>query len=407
MKSKQIFFHNAEGLELAARLELPEDEKPIAYALFAHCFTCTKNLKAAASISHALSHRKIAVLRFDFTGLGQSEGDFSETTFSSDVSDLVAAAEFLEKNHEAPRLLIGHSLGGAAVLQAAGKIPSTAAVATIAAPSRPSHLIRLLGDSEKEIERRGEATVRIGDRDFTVKKRFLDDLKSQKPEETLRTLKAALLVLHSPRDRIVSIDNAADIYKAARHPKSFVSLDPADHLLSAPEDSLYAGSIIATWADRYLRAGEKPLAPPEPGDHRITVRTGKQGFYTEIFADGFSLVADEPEGYGGTGRGPSPYEYLLTALGSCTAMTVQMYARRKKWPLEEAVVRLSHAKIHAEDCRDCDEKDRKIDRFERELDLQGDLDEDQRQRLVEISEKCPVHRTLMEEVEIRTTLREG
>jgi uncharacterized OsmC-like protein/fermentation-respiration switch protein FrsA (DUF1100 family) len=407
MKSTRITFPNAEGLELAARLELPEDEKPIAYALFAHCFTCTKNLKAAVSISHALSRRKIAVLRFDFTGLGESEGDFSETTFSSDVSDLVAAAQFLEKKYEAPRLLIGHSLGGTAVLQAAVEIPSTAAVATIAAPSRPSHVLRLLGGSENEIDRRGEATVRIADRDFTVKKRFLDDLKAQKPEEALRAFKAALLVMHSPRDRIVSIDNAADIYKAARHPKSFVSLDPADHLLSDPEDSLYAGSIIATWADRYLRAGEKPQAPPEPRDHRITVRTGKKGFYTEIFANGFSLVADEPESYGGTGRGPSPYEYLMAALGSCTAMTVQMYARRKKWPLEEAVVRLSHAKVHAEDCRDCDEKDCKIDRFERELDLQGDLDDDQRQRLIEISEKCPVHRTLMEEVEIATTLRKG
>ncbi|MEJ2699351.1 MAG: alpha/beta hydrolase, partial [Desulfuromonadales bacterium] len=257
MKSTRITFPNAEGLELAARLELPEDEKPIAYALFAHCFTCTKNLKAAVSISHALSRRKIAVLRFDFTGLGESEGDFSETTFSSDVSDLVAAAQFLEKKYEAPRLLIGHSLGGTAVLQAAVEIPSTAAVATIAAPSRPSHVLRLLGGSENEIDRRGEATVRIADRDFTVKKRFLDDLKAQKPEEALRAFKAALLVMHSPRDRIVSIDNAADIYKAARHTKSFVSLDPADHLLSDPEESLYAGSIIANWADRYLQAGDK------------------------------------------------------------------------------------------------------------------------------------------------------
>jgi uncharacterized OsmC-like protein/alpha/beta superfamily hydrolase len=405
MRTMKITFPNAEGLQLAARLDLPEDEPPVAYALFAHCFTCTKNQKAAVRISHALNRRKIAVLRFDFTGLGESEGEFAETTFSSQVSDLTAAAHFLEENHEAPRLLIGHSLGGTAILQAAGNIPSTAAVATIGAPCRPGHVVRLLGESKKEIERRGEATVRIADRDFTVRKGFLDDIEAQRPVETLHNLKAALLVLHSPRDRVVSIDNAADIYKAARHPKSFVSLDPADHLLSNSEDSLYAGSIIATWAGRYFRKTKEPQAPAEVIDNRVTVRTGMEGFCTDIFANGYSLIADEPVGQGGTGLGPSPYEYLLAALGSCTAMTVQMYARRKEWPLEAAVVRLSHWKVHAEDCEHCEERESRIDLFDRELELQGPLDDDQRQRLVEIAEKCPVHRTLMDEVKIETRLR--
>jgi uncharacterized OsmC-like protein/alpha/beta superfamily hydrolase len=408
MQAKRITFPNARGELLAARLELPEDEQPLAYALFAHCFTCSKDLTAAVHIARALSSRRIAVLRFDFTGLGESDGEFATTTFSSEVSDLVAAARFLAQEYAPPRLLIGHSLGGAAVLAAAAAIPSTAAVATIAAPFRPAHLRRLLGETTAQIERDGQASVRLGGRDFTIRKSLLDDLEAQRPAETLRRLKAALLVMHSPRDQIVGIDNAAAIYQAALHPKSFVSLDPADHLLSAAKDSRYAGEMIATWAARYLALAEAPAPsrlPPEVVDNRVTARTGAQGFRTEMFANGFSLVADEPVAAGGSNEGPSPYEYLLAALGACTGMTLQMYARRKQWPLAEAVVRLSHHKVHAEDCRDCDEKDRRLDKFERELELRGELDEAQRQQLLQIAEKCPVHRTLTGEVRIETSLR--
>ncbi|MBE0599358.1 MAG: OsmC family protein [Desulfuromonadales bacterium] len=407
MKQQKIVFPNAEGNSLAALLDLPEDEKPIAYALFAHCFTCTKNIIAAANIARALSRQRIAVLRFDFTGLGESTGDFAETTFSSQIGDLVAAARFLEAQYEAPKILIGHSLGGTAVLHAASKISSAKAVVTLAAPCDPAHVVGLLQDSREEIERSGEASVMIAGRPFTIRKEFIDDIEAQNPREIIRRLDAALLVMHSPRDRIVGIDHAADIYQAARHPKSFLSLDPADHLLSRKEDSRYAGDMIAAWARRYLDLHEKEaIALPQATDNRVTVRTGTEGFRTEMFARGKALVADEPESLGGTGQGPTPYDYLLAALGSCTSMTVQMYARRKKWPLEAAVVRLTHAKVHADDCAHCDEAERRIDRFERELELIGPLTDEQRQRLLEIAEKCPVHRTLKTAPVIETRLRE-
>lgn len=407
MNTLKVTFPNARGELIAARLELPEDELPLAYALFAHCFTCSKDLKAVVNISRALSSRRIAVLRFDFTGLGESEGDFSATSFSSEVSDLVAAARFLEQEYEAPRLLIGHSLGGTAILAAAADIPSTAAVVTIAAPFSPGHLRGLLGTASEQIERDGQAIVNISGREFTIRKSLLDDLKSQQPAETLRRLKAALLVMHSPADHVVGIENAAAIYREAVHPKSFISLDSADHLLSDVHDSVYAGGIIAAWASRYLTFTESASSgiPPEVIDKRVTARTGAGGFRTELFANGFPLVADEPAEYGGSDDGPSPYEYLLAALGACTGMTIQMYARNKGWPLEDVVVRLSHQKIHAEDCRDCDEKNRQIDSIERELELRGALDETQRQRLLDIAGHCPVHRTLTGEVRIGTVLR--
>lgn len=408
MNTKRITFSNAQGELIAARLELPEDEQPLAYALFAHCFTCSKDLKAVVNISRALSSKRIAVLRFDFTGLGESEGDFSATTFSSEVSDLVAAARFLEREYEAPRLLIGHSLGGAAVLTAAAGIPSTTAVVTIAAPFDPANMRRLLGVTTEQIEEAGQAVVSISGRDFTIRKSLLDDLESQQPAETLRQLKAALLVMHSPRDQVVEIENAANIYRAAPHPKSFISLDSADHLLSDTRDSRYAGGIIATWASRYLDLPDTPVpsrTQSEVIDNRVTARTAADGFRTELFANGFPLIADEPVEYGGGNEGPSPYEYLLAALGACTGMTLRAYARSKGWPLDDVVVRLSHQKVHATDCRDCEEKDRQIDSIERELEFRGELDDAQRQRLLEIAGRCPVHRTLTGEVRIETTLR--
>lgn len=408
MSTKRITFPNGRGELIAARLELPDDEQPLAFALFAHCFTCSKDLKAVVSISRALCSKRIAVLRFDFTGLGESEGDFSATTFSSEVSDLVAAAHFLEREYEAPRLLIGHSLGGAAVLAAAAGIPSTTAVVTIAAPFDPANVRKLLGVTTEQIEQSGQATVSISGREFTIRKSLLDDLEAQQPTETLRRLKAALLVMHSPSDQVVGIENAANIYRSAPHPKSFISLDSADHLLSDARDSVYAAGIIATWASRYLEhpdTSDPPHIRPEVIDNRVTARTAADGFRTELFAHGFPLVADEPVEAGGGNEGPSPYDYLLAALGACTGMTLQLYARSKGWPLEDVVVRLSHQKVHAEDCRDCEEKGGQIDSIERELELHGELEEAQRQRLLQIADRCPVHRTLTGEVRIGTVLR--
>ncbi|MEJ2197230.1 MAG: alpha/beta fold hydrolase [Desulfuromonadales bacterium] len=383
MKSERITFPNSRGENLAARLDLPEDEVPIAYALFAHCFTCTKNIKAAVNIAAALNRERIAVLRFDFTGLGQSEGDFADTNFTTNVADLVAAAGVMASQYQAPQIIIGHSLGGAAVLQAAQDIPSLKAVVTIGAPHDPGHVST-----------------------FTIKKQFLDDLEMQQLDSHIKALKAALLVMHSPRDKTVAIDNAAKIYQAAKHPKSFISLDDADHLLLEEQDSLYVGTMIAAWGRRYINIPENRETADVVLDNRVTTSTEHAGFFTELFAKGHAMIADEPLQYGGTDRGPTPYDYLLAALGACTSMTLQMYARHKKLPLDKAVVRLTHKKIHAEDCGHCEATDGKIDRMEREIELIGKLDEAQRQRLLEIAERCPVHKTLHSEVDIVSILKE-
>lgn len=406
MRSMKIVFANASGQQLAGRLDLPEDEQPIAYALFAHCFTCGKDIKAAAYLARALCREKIALLRFDFAGLGQSEGDFADTTLSGNVADLEAAAAYLSEHHQAPQLLIGHSFGGAAILHAARRLVGVRAVVTIAAPYDPQHVTRHLIPVCDQIEAQGEAEISIGGRSITLRRSLLDDLSGSDPAEVIGNLDAALLVMHAPGDKVVSIDNAASIYLAAKHPKSFITLDTADHLLSDQQDARYAGSLIATWAKRYLAIEEHAGIESAVVDNRVTVRTGAEGFYSEIFANGHALVADEPKTYGGTDRGPSPYEYLLTALGACTTMTVQMYARRKGWPLQWAVTRLKHEKIHAQDCAECETADGKIDYFERELELVGTLDAEQRQRLLEIAEKCPVHKTLHGDVQVKTLLRE-
>jgi putative redox protein len=407
MKSLNISFLNSRNEKLSARLDLPEDEQPIAYALFAHCFTCTKNIKAAVNIAAALNREKIAVLRFDFTGLGQSEGDFADTNFTTNVADLVAAAKFLEREYQAPQIIIGHSLGGAAILQAAAKINSLKAVVSIAAPHDPGHVTHLFAMMRDQIENNGAAEVNLAGRRFTIKKQFLEDLEMQQLDTHIKELKTALLVMHSPRDTTVAIDNAAKIYQAAKHPKSFVSLDDADHLLLHEKDSLYVGMMIAAWSRRYIDIPEVKTSAEVVIDNRVTTSTDNQGFFTELFANGHAMMADEPKEYGGTDRGPSPYEYLLAALGACTSMTLQMYARHKKIPLERAVVRLSHQKIHAKDCGHCDATDGKIDRMEREVELIGALDDNQRQRLLEIAERCPVHKTLHSKVDIISKLKDN
>lgn len=387
-------------------LELPVDEAPDAYALFAHCFTCSKNFKAATHISRALAAEGFGVLRFDFTGLGESEGDFADTSFSSNVDDVVAAAAFLDHEYDAPALLVGHSLGGAAVLQAAGRIAPVRAVATIGAPCEPSHVTNLFAGATDEIEERGEVEVSIAGRRFKIKKQFIDDLETTRMQEIIRGLGRALMILHSPVDDIVGIDNAASIFAAARHPKSFVSLDRADHLLSEQRDSRYVGRVIAAWARKYIDAPEGVSSEAPERDGWVTVRTGASGFYSEVRAGGHSLVADEPTAYGGTDLGPSPYEYLSAALGACTSMTLRMYADRKEWPLAGVTVRTKHQKTHAVDCADCDTTAGKIDEIVREVRPEGPLDDEQKKRLLEIADKCPVHRTLHGEIKVRTILTE-
>ena len=405
-RSQKVEFKGSQGGMIAARLELP-DGLPRAYALFAHCFTCSKDIFAAARIAGGLADAGIAVLRFDFTGLGASEGDFANTNFSSNVEDLLRAAAFLRERYKAPSILVGHSLGGAAVLAAAGRLDEVRAVATIAAPADPGHVAHLLAEARPEIEARGEAEVVLAGRSFRIQKQFLEDIEGHRLSDAIGKLKKALLVFHAPRDAIVGIENASVIFQAAKHPKSFISLDRADHLLSRREDARYVASVLAAWAARYvpdLEAGDANVDAQEPGG--VMVReTGNGPFQQEVIAGRHRLLADEPELVGGTDTGMSPYELLLAGLGACTAMTIRMYADRKKLPLDRVSVLLHHDKIHAEDCADCETREGKIDVIERAIELSGDVDGDQRRRLLEIAEKCPVHRTLHSEISIRTRLK--
>jgi uncharacterized OsmC-like protein/alpha/beta superfamily hydrolase len=406
MQFLKLSFKNETGENLAARLDLPVDEKPVAYAIFAHCFTCTKNLNAVVNINRALAREGIATLRFDFTGLGESEGDFSRTSFSSNISDLIAAADFLKLEFDAPKLLVGHSLGGAAVLQAAKYIPSSLAVATIGAPSNLTHLARYLEPHRQAITTKGEAEITLAGKTFRIKKQFLDDLELTHIQETIKSLNKALLILHSPLDDIVGIENATEIFEMAQQPKSFISLDRADHLLSNREDSLYVGSLLAAWARKYLKIPPPASLRRELNDNRVVTRTGRRGYQTEIIANGHRLMADEPIAAGGADTGPNPYDYLAAALGACTGMTLRMYADRKEWPLDAVVVRLKHQKIHAQECQECETRSGTLDFLEREIELEGPLDEEQRQRLLGIADRCPIHRTLHSEIIVKTALKE-
>jgi len=408
MNSTKVSITNEQGDALSAVLDSPVDGQPMAYALFAHCFTCSKDLRAVRHISRSLVAAGYAVLRFDFTGLGQSEGDFVDTGFSTNKGDLESACAWLEDQYEAPALMIGHSLGGTAVLHAAPKMKSVKAVATIGTPYDPAHATHLFENSLGEIESEGKAQVHIGGRPFTISRSFLDDLQRTDCKDVIASLDAALLVLHSPIDRIVGVDNAAQIFEAARHPKSFVSLDSADHLLSNEVDARYAGSVLGAWARRYLDVPAEDAKGKEEGSREVTVRTGKEHYYTEIIANGHSFVADEPLDLGGTNQGPTPYNLLLSALGACTAITVRMYVDRKGWPLDDIQVNLVHSQVQAKDCVDCglpEGAKGRVYLVEREVRLFGDeLTPEMKERIMEIANRCPVHRTLVDQAVIKTKL---
>jgi uncharacterized OsmC-like protein/esterase/lipase len=398
--SERFDFSNAKGERLAALLDCPI-EQPRAYALFAHCFTCGKDIHAAKRIADALTALGIAVLRFDFTGLGSSEGEFANTTFSSNVADLVAAADALRRTRRAPAILIGHSLGGAAVLAAAADVPEARAVVTINAPCDPAHVVGLLKNRGGEIDATGEIEVTLSGRSFRISRNFLDDIGQQKLRDRIGALHKALLVFHSPTDNIVGIENASYIFTAARHPKSFVSLDGADHLLSRRSDATYVGNVIRAWAERYLDVIEH--APDVPNDAEVIVRETRNGrFQQEITVGRHRLVADEPVEVGGLDSGLGPYDLVLAGLGACTSMTLRLYAERKALSLDRVTVRLAHSRIHAVDCENCETKEGMLDRIDRSITLAGDLDEEQRKRLLEIADKCPVHRMLTSEIDIRT-----
>jgi uncharacterized OsmC-like protein/alpha-beta hydrolase superfamily lysophospholipase len=400
MPAERFDFPNARGEKLAAVLDLPEGS-PRAYALFAHCFTCGKNVVAAKRIADELTALGIAVLRFDFTGIGSSEGEFANTTFSSNVDDLIAAADHLRKMRQAPALLIGHSLGGAAVLAAASAVAEARAVVTIAAPFDPAHVTHLFKDKLDAIGTEGEVEVALAGRPFRIRREFLEDVAQHKLAEHIGKLHKALLIFHSPTDDTVGIENASQIFAAAKHPKSFISLAGADHLLTNRSDAVYVANVLAACAERYLAP---PMAAASEAQPRVVVvtETGGGKFQQSVVIGPHRLTADEPVAAGGLDSGPGPYDLLLSALGACTSMTMRLYADHKKLPLERVSVTLSHAKIHAQDCEECETKEGKIDRIERAIAMTGALSDEQRARLLEIADKCPVHRTLHSEVDIRT-----
>lgn len=404
MRTERFDFPNAGGENLAALLHRPEGE-PVAFALFAHCFTCGKDNLAAKRIAEALAERGYAVLRFDFTGIGASEGDFANTHFSSNVADLVAAADHLRRSGRAPALLVGHSLGGAAVLAAAAQIPEALAVATIAAPSDPGHVTGLFKDDVAEIRAQGEREVVLAGRPFRIRREFLDDIAEHKLLDRVASLRKALLVLHSPADAVVGIDNATRIFLGAKHPKSFVSLADSDHLLTRRRDALYAGHVIAAWAERYVETAPQPAAG-EDARAVVVSETGEGKFQQRVEVGPHHFLADEPVRAAGLDTGPSPYELLIAGLGACTAMTLRLYAGQKSLPLTGVSVTLRHSKIHAADCATCETKEGRLDRIDRTIALDGPLDDAQRARLLAIADKCPVHRTLTSEIEIRTALAE-
>ncbi|GJL97866.1 MAG: osmotically inducible protein C [Hyphobacterium sp.] len=405
-QSIKVQFAGTFGDNLAARLELPSGT-PRAFALFAHCFSCSKDILAAGRISRRLAGDGIAVLRFDFTGLGNSEGDFANTNFSSNIDDLVRAAEFLAAEYSAPSILIGHSLGGSAVIAAAHRIDAVKAVVTIGAPADASHVTTQFIDSVDEIRENGEAKVSLGGRPFTIKNQFLDDIDGQTLEHSLSALKRPVLICHSPIDATVGVENASRLFAAAMHPKSFLSLDDADHLLSRVADADHVADVVSAWVERYVSTRQTSTPPKPVKDGVVVQETGNGKFQSWVVNQDFVLLADEPQSVGGMGSGMTPYGYVSAGLAACSSMTIRMYADHKKIPLDRVTVTVIHNKSHVEDCESCEAgKSVKIDVFDKEIRLEGKLSEEDRQRLLEIAGRCPVHRTLHSEVKVRSRLAE-
>ncbi len=406
MKSQKVSFKNSNGKELTGRIELPLDQSPGHFAVFAHCFTCSKDLKAVRNITLALSQKGFGVLRFDFTGLGESEGEFADTNFTSNVNDIKAAVDYLRENYIEPSLLVGHSLGGTAVLMAGSQLECIKAIATIGAPCEPEHVLHLISSDIEDIKKEGRASVTIAGRSFNIKDQFIKDLENQGMLKMLGSMRhKSLLIMHSPHDDTVSVENARLIYNAAHHPKSFVSLDGADHLLTDKDDSLYAGDMIACWVQRYLPSPQ--IKEELKTESQVVSRIDEGPFLTEILVDNtHHLIADEPESVGGANLGPTPYGFLTSGLGACTAMTLKMYADRKEWPLQEVKVHLNFDNSYYEDCKNCENEERKIGKFERIIEIKGELDDKQKERMMQIANKCPVHKTLEQGVTIQTRLIE-
>lgn len=408
---ERVSFPGSQGDLLSARLDLPAGP-PKAFALFAHCFTCSKDLKAASRIAAVLTDLGFGLLRFDFTGLGASEGEFANTNFSSNVDDLIAAAAWMREHHRAPQLLVGHSLGGAAVISASAALPEVTAVATLGAPSDAGHVAKLFDGALDQIADKGEVDVELHGRRFTIRQQFVDDLRAGAVVEAASALRGSLLVLHSPIDNTVGVEHAANIYQAAKHPKSFVSLDDADHLLSKVADSEYAASVIGAWAGRYLVDESGAAAVPRPSAQVVVAETTQGPFLNHVVTGRHRFLADEPESIGGFDAGPGPYDFLATALGACTSMTLRMYAERKQLPLDKVTVEVSHDRVHVDDAATDTENEAgavappggKIDQFTRVLHLAGELDEQQRASLLKIADRCPVHRTLEHSSRIVTEL---
>ena len=396
-ETQKTEFETATGEKLAAALELPGG-RPRAFALFAHCFSCSKDIKAARELARSLRGAGFAVMRFDFTGLGASEGEFANTNFSSNVDDLVAAADYLRAEFSAPSILIGHSLGGAAAIVAANRIPELKGVATIGAPAEADHVALQIGEKREEIEKNGVAQVHLAGRPFTVKKQFLDDLADQNVLKAAENLKKPLLVMHAPLDQSVGIDNATRIFVAAKHPKSFVSLDTADHLLSKASDARYAAAVLAAWAGRFVGderksdKSEETSAPHVAGGASARM-IADEPLAVSVSVDGYPMIIDASKAEGGSDLGPNPTRTVEAGLAACAAITARMYARRKKWPLDDIEVRIKRA---------ASEDDHEPHVLEKEVRLTGDLSDEQRARIKEIADKCPVHRMLTNGVKVQS-----
>lgn len=402
MKHKKLKINNRKGLKLHGQLELPANQKPSHYAIFAHCFTCSSSLNAVKYLSRALTQDGFAVLRFDFTGLGNSEGEFSESHFSANIEDLLDVHHYMSQYYKAPSLLVGHSLGGAAVLVAASKLDSVKAVATVGAPATVGHVKHLFSHAIKDIKEKGRIKVNIGGRPFEIDENFINEFDTIDLPQIVADLRKPLLIMHSPFDKIVGIENAKQLYLNAHHPKSFVSLDDADHLLSKEKDSRYVGDIIGTWARRYFSVEENTMLALQGEQVVGYLNLAEDNFTTRIQTKKHSLIADEPTDIGGDDFGPTPYEYLNAAIAACTTMTLKMYAERKQWDLQEVYVYLSHSRKHSDDLKMDLDQPKYLDHINKKLKFVGNLDEDQKNKLKDIASRCPVHKTVASEVIFET-----